>query len=138
MFDHCIYFNTAALARQLEKEWTEAFNPFNLTPPQAFMLRVILDRPGLAQCEIADFLAISRPTATRAIDGLAAKKMIERRGSDIDGREQDIYPTAAAVAIHASLNEASGKVGKRLKKILGEDVFTDTVKKVRDARAALK
>ncbi|MDE2259087.1 MAG: MarR family transcriptional regulator [Betaproteobacteria bacterium] len=138
MFDHCIYFNTMALARQLEKEWASAFDPFGLTPPQAFMLRVILERPGLAQCEIADFLAISRPTATRAIDGLAAKKMIERRGSDIDGREQDIYPTATAVDIHASLNEASGKVGKRLKRILGEDVFTDTVKKVRDARTALK
>ena len=138
MFDHCIYFNTTALARQLEKEWARAFDPFDLTPPQAFMLRVILGQPGLAQCEIAKFLAISRPTATRAIDGLAAKGMIERRGSEYDGREQAIYPTAAAVSIHASLNEASGKVGKRLKKVLGDDVFTDTVNKVREARAALK
>ena len=39
MFDHCLYFNTTALARLLEKEWTAAFAGFDLTPPQAFLLR---------------------------------------------------------------------------------------------------
>jgi len=138
MFDHCLYFNTAALARQLEKEWAKAFAPFELTPPQAFTLRTVLGRPGLMQCEVAELLAISRPTVTRALDGLAAKGLIERRGSERDGREHSTYPTAAAISIHASLNEASAKVGRRLKKLLGDDVFADTVIKVRSVRAALK
>ena len=49
MFDHCLYFNTTALARLLEKEWSAAFASFELTPPQAFMLRLVLDQPGLSQ-----------------------------------------------------------------------------------------
>ena len=69
MFDQCLYFNTTALARQLEREWTRAFAPFELTPPQAFMLRTILDQPGLLQRELAASMVISRPTATRTLDG---------------------------------------------------------------------
>ncbi|WP_283742932.1 MarR family transcriptional regulator [Sideroxydans sp. CL21] len=138
MFDHCLYFNTASLARQLESEWAQAFKPFDLTPPQAFLLRAVLDRPGLTQCEFADAMTISRPTATRALDGLKEKGLIERRSTERDGREQAIYPTAPAIAMHASLNEASVQVSKRLKKLLGPDVFADTVTKIRDVRSALK
>jgi DNA-binding MarR family transcriptional regulator len=137
MFDTCLYFNTTALARQLEHEWMAAFKPFGLTPPQAFMLRAVLDRPGLAQRELAASMAISRPTATRALDGLAAKGLIERRDSDRDARESFIYGTAAAVASHGRLNDASGRVTRRLKKLLGDNVFVDTVAKVRDARSVL-
>ena len=138
MFDHCLYFNTAALARQLENEWSKAFEPFGLTPPQAFMLRAILDQPGLKQYEIASAMTISRPTATRALDGLKAKKLIERRSTESDGREQAIYPTPSAIAMHALLNDASVQVGKKLKKLLGAEVFADTVSKIRGVRSALK
>jgi DNA-binding MarR family transcriptional regulator len=138
MFDHCIYFNTTALARQLEKEWTSAFKPFDLTPPQAFLLRAILDKPGLLQCEYADGMVVSRPTLTRALDGLKVKGLIERRNTERDGREQSIFPTNAALLIHTSLNEASARVGKRLKKQLGNEVFADTVNKIRDVSNALK
>jgi len=137
MFDHCLYFNTTALARQLEREWALAFKPFGLTPPQAFLLRAIVDKPGLAQRELAAALVISRPTATRALDGLEGKGLIERRASADDGREQFIHPTSGALAMHAAINEASARVTRRLKKRLGEEVFTETVGKVRGVRSAL-
>lgn len=137
MFDHCLYFNTTALARQLEREWVAAFAPFELTPPQAFMLRAVLDQPGLAHRDIADKLVIARPTATRALDGLAAKGLIERRASDADGREFLIYPTEKAAAIRQALNDASGAVTKRLKKLLSEAEFTETVSKIRNVRSVL-
>lgn len=138
MFDHCLYFNTTALARQLESEWTKAFKPFDLTPPQAFMLRAVLDQPGLKQYEIASTMVISKSTTTRALDGLKEKGLIERRSSELDGREQCIFPTASAIAMHASLNEASGQVTKRLKKLLGTNAFADTVTKISGVRSALK
>lgn len=138
MFDYCLYFNTTALARRLEKEWAQAFSPFGLTPPQAFMLRIILDHPSMLQSEVASGMAISRPTATRTLHGLAEKGLIERRNSTRDGREQTIHPTAAALAIHAALNEASGKVTRRLKRRLGEGAFTETVTQMRGIRAALE
>jgi DNA-binding MarR family transcriptional regulator len=138
MFDRCLYFNTTALARQLEKEWAKAFSPFGLTPPQAFMLRTILDRPGLLQRELAETMAISRPTASRALDGLSEKGLVERRSSERDGREQTVHGTSAAGVLHKALNEASGNVTRRLKRLLGEEVFHETVMQVRRIRSALE
>lgn len=138
MFEQCLYFNTSALARQLEREWSAAFEPFGLTPPQAFTLRAVLATPGMSQVELARGLAIAKPTATRVLDGLAAKGLIERHPSARDAREQCIHPTAEAVAMHAALNRASGSVTARLKKLLGEEGFTNTVAKVRDVRSALE
>lgn len=137
MFDHCLYFNTSALARQLEREWSAAFKTFDLTPPQAFMLRAILDRPGMLQRELADALVIARPTATRALDGLEQKKLIDRRNSERDGRESAIHPTPAAVAIKVALNDASAAVTARLKKRLGVGEFADTVTRIKQVRISL-
>lgn len=127
MFDHCIYFNTAALARQLERIWAKAFRPFDLTPPQAFLLRAVLERPGMLQSELADALKVTRPTATRALDGLEARRLIERRATKRDGRECEIFPAPDALPLKVPLNEASGEVTKRLKAILGETAFASFV-----------
>ena len=138
MFDHCLYFNTTALARRLEREWTDAFAVFELSPPQAFMLRVVLAKPGLLQRELAEELSIARPTATRALDFLQSKGLVERRGRDGDAREVCIHPTTDALAIHAALNAASGAVTSKLKKLLGGVEFGDTVSKIRGVRSALE
>lgn len=138
MFDHCLYFNTTALARRLEREWTQAFAMFELSPPQAFMLRVILAKPGLLQRELADELSIARPTATRALDFLQTKGLIERRGRDGDGREVCIQPTKDAIAIQSALNRASGAVTSKLKSLLGDAEFGETVSKIRGVRSALE
>ena len=137
VFDHCLYFNTTALARLLEKQWAAAFAGFGLTPPQGFLLRLVLDRPGLSQRELADAMTIARPTATRVLDGLEQRKLITRRAGETDAREQRIHPTADAEAIRAGLNAASGNVTRRLKQLLGPDAFEQTVGKLRDIRAAI-
>ena len=131
-------FNTTALARRLEREWTEAFAIFELSPPQAFMLRVILAKPGLLQRELAVELSIARPTATRALDFLENKGFVERRRRDGDGREICIHPTKEGIAIHAALNEASGAVTSNLKKFLGVTEFAEAVSKIRGVRSALE
>jgi DNA-binding MarR family transcriptional regulator len=138
MFDHCLYFNTTALARLAERLWADAFRPFDLTPSQAFLLRLILERSGLLQRELAEALNISPPTATRLLHGLEAKRLIERRASPTDGRESRIYPTRAAKEMKASLNAASGEVTRRVKQIIGRDLFDDMVSKLRNIRANLE
>jgi MarR family transcriptional regulator, temperature-dependent positive regulator of motility len=138
MFDHCLYFNTSALARRLEREWSAAFEAFGLTPPQAFMLRAVIERQGLLQSELSDALSIARPTATRALDGLEAKGYVERRRSAVDGREVSISPTPKAIRLKAALNKASGAVTAKLKKELGGGEFTDAVAVIRGIRSALE
>jgi DNA-binding MarR family transcriptional regulator len=137
MFDQCLYFNTTSLSRLLEREWSAAFKPFELTPPQAFLLRTVLAQPGQLQRELADVMTIARPTATRLLDGLQEKGFIERRSSANDGREWEIHPTKQARAIEAGLNDASGAVTKRLKKQLGANVFAGVVGQLKEIRTSL-
>ena len=138
MFDHCLYFNATALARLVEREWTKAFKPLGLTPSQAFMLRVVLERPSLLQSELAAALTISRPTATRTLDGLQKLGLVERRTTASDGREYAIHPTAQAQKLKGSLHAASAAVTKRLKENLGERQFTDVVSEMRSVRSTLE
>lgn len=137
MFDNCLYFNTTALARALEREWAKAFEPFFLTPSQAFMLRVVLKKTSLLQSELAKEMAISRSTATRALDGLQKMGLVERRRTESDGREYAIHPTAQAQAMEESLNAASAVVTKRLKDELGQRQFEETVMQVKSIRTTL-
>ena len=138
MFEQCLYFNTTSLARQLEREWTSAFKPFGLTPSQAFMLRVVLDKATLLQSELALEMNISRPTATRALDGLERLGLIKRVASEKDGREQEIHPTKKAVDMKDAIIAASGAVTKRLKKVFGSNHFEDVVGQLRGISSALK
>lgn len=137
MFDHCLYFNTTALARTVEREWTAAYAPLSLTPPQGFVLRVVIKRPGVLNRELAEVLGIARPTATRLVDGLIAKGLVERQPSAEDGREWNLFPTDAARAMEAALQAASAKVARRLREHVGTNVFDDTVQALRDVRSAL-
>ena len=138
MFEQCLYFNTASLAPQLEREWTSAFKPFGLTPSQAFMLRVVLNKASLLQSELASEMNISRPTATRALDGLERLSLIKRVASEKDGREQEIHPTKKAIEMKEAINAASVAVAKRLKKSLGTSHFEDAVDQIRGISSALK
>ncbi len=138
MFDHCIYFNTTSLARVVEREWTKAFKPFGVTPSQGFLLRLVLARPGLSQFELAGELTISRPTATRLIDGLERLGLVERRAAERDGRHWSVFPTRKALDLEEAINAASGAVTRRIQQQVGRDNFAETVGKVRAVCSALK
>ena len=131
MFDQCLYFNTTALARKLEREWTLAFKPFGLTPSQAFMLRVVLQQAPLLHSALANELRLTRSTVSRAVDGLEKLGLIKRRATAGDGREWAIYPTPSATALSEQLTAASAEVTKRLKKKFGPTIFSDTVSQLR-------
>jgi DNA-binding MarR family transcriptional regulator len=137
MFEHCIYFNTTSLARKLEREWTEAFRPFGLTPPQAFLLRMILSRPGSLQGDLAREMNISKATASRTLDGLVRLGFVRRAESSQDGRGVEVYPTEAATVICNDLNTASGSVTAKFKSLLGDADFEATVGKLRHIRELL-
>lgn len=137
MFEECLYFNATSLARKLERIWSAAFAPFGLTPAQAFMLRVILEKPGALQSIVAAQMNVTRSTATRTIDGLEKLGLVKRRSSSRDGREFEIHPTAEAIAMREGLNRASGHVTRTLKQKFGPDVFQRVVGEIRTTQKGL-
>ncbi|WP_176057569.1 MarR family winged helix-turn-helix transcriptional regulator [Paraburkholderia sp. BCC1876] len=137
MFDHCLYFNSSALARLTEREWTTAYAPFGLTPAQGFVLRVVLASPGSLSSEVASLLGIARPTATRLIDNLCDKELVERCQGEADAREWGVYPTQAGKALDRPITEASAQIARTLRSKIGRELFESTVSGMHDVRKAL-
>ncbi|MGI4855789.1 MAG: MarR family winged helix-turn-helix transcriptional regulator [Janthinobacterium lividum] len=138
MFDHCLYFNAAALARVVEREWTVAYAPFGLTPAQGFVLRVVLAFPGSLSSQIADTLGIARSTATRLIDALCEKGLTERRQAASDAREWCVHSTAAGRKLERPIAEASAAIAGTLRGRIGPELFESTVTGMHGVRTALR
>jgi MarR family transcriptional regulator, organic hydroperoxide resistance regulator len=137
MFDHCLYFNSSALARLAEREWAAVYARFDLTPTQGFVLRVVLAEPGCLSSQVAGILGIARSTATRLIDNLCEKLLVERRQNGSDGREWGIYPTRAGKALDRPINDASAGIAKTLRAKIGPELFESAVTSMHKVRKAL-
>jgi len=138
MFEHCLYFNTTSLARQLEREWTRAFKPFGLTPPQAFMLRVILEKQSITGTDLSLELNISKATCSRTADGLIERGFVKKIQADKDHRSYELHPTTKARGIRDGVNLASGEMTEKIKKIIGGEEFEAAVRSLRGISSSIR
>lgn len=138
MFENCLYFNTNALARTVSRIWTEAYRPYDLSPPHAFLLRVVLAKPGLLARELAQELSLSRSTVTRFLDSMESRDLLVRKTAGEDGREVRIYPTAAAKRLHKALDQTGQRLSQQMAKIFGQQDLSQVVSKLRKFQASLE
>lgn len=137
MFEECLYFNSNALARAVTRLWTEAYKPFDLSPPHAFLLRTVLAKPGLLPRELAQELNLSRSTVTRFLDALEKRDLLTRRATGSDGRELQVFPTAAAEAIHEALDATGAHLTQQMQTLFGADQIGDLVTDMRRIQKTL-
>jgi DNA-binding MarR family transcriptional regulator len=121
MFERCLYFNTTVLARKLNERWQRAFAPFGLAPSHAYLVRVVLEQPGLSQQEIADEMRLEKSTITRFVTVLEKKKLVRRTESKTSLREKAIFPTKKAAGIHAALRQQGDDLYAEMKKAVGSE-----------------
>lgn len=138
MFEECLYFNSNALARKVTQFWTEAYKPLGLSPPHAFMLRVVLANPGLMPSELAEELSLSRSTITRFLDSLEKRDFLVRKMKTQDGREIQIYPTKSSMKIHEKLDQTGRNLSKLMEKTIGEDDLSQTISNLRNLKTTLE
>jgi len=137
MFEKCIYFNTNALARQINKIWDDAFAPFGLSPSHAYVLRVVLNQPGISMKQIAEELELAPSTVTRFVDSLINKKWLKRVPDSNDKRGTRIQPTAQAKKIHKKLEKTGQDLYSQLNEIIGKKPFSNLVSDMRGTRHKL-
>lgn len=132
MFDRCLYFNINALTRLVNKQWNEAFETLGLSPAHGYLLRVVLAEPGISQKHLAAELRLEKSTVTRFIDVLEKKDLVLRnKTATADGRELNIYPTAAAEAMHVSLEGLGEKLYQSMVTKIGKEPLEQLVQELR-------
>lgn len=137
MFEKCIYFNTNTLVRSINKIWDEAFKPFGLSPSHAYVLRLVLDQPGIAMKQIAEALELAPSTVTRFVESLINKNLLMRELDDNDKRGARIYPTTDAKKIHKSLEKTGEELYLTMNQIIGKKAFSDLVSDIKKTRQKL-
>lgn len=131
MFEECLYFNSNALARTVTRIWSDAYKAFELSPPHAFLLRVVLAKPGLMPRELAGELSLSRSTVTRFLDSLEDRGFLIRKMTSKDGREIQVFPTKQAEAIHKELNQTGKKLSRLMGQLIDQEELSLTVSNLR-------
>jgi long-chain acyl-CoA synthetase len=99
----------ARLARQVEVGLSQV----DLSLPQ-YRILMFLDEGTTVPSQLADRLAVSRPTITSVVDGLVARGLVERRHQDADRRQVRHALTPAGRRL---LDLADRNVDARLKEI---------------------
>lgn len=134
MFEECLYFNSNALARTVTRIWTDKYRQFDLSPPHAFLLRVVLAKSGMLPRELAEELNLTRSTITRFLDSLETRGFLIRKATENDGREVQVYPTAKAKKIQTELNEAGQELTQLMGKIVGKNELSEIVSNIREIK----
>ena len=78
---------------------------FELTPQQAWALKLLAVEPPLAMSELADGLGCDASNVTSIVDRLEARGFVERRASSQDRRVKALVLTPEGVRAHAGLSE---------------------------------
>ena len=104
---------------QVSARWVvEALKPFNLTPPQFNVLRILRGaRPeALKSSAIADRMVTHDPDLTRLLDRMAAAGLVEKTRDPVDRRAVSVRITGAGLRL---IGEASEAVSARMAETLG-------------------
>ncbi len=137
MFERCLYFNTNALARKLNARWDRAFEQVGLSPSHGYLLRLLLESPGLSQQEVADSLQLEKSTVTRFVQSLERSGWILRKSSASDLRQKGLFPTPKARNLDRELEALGDRLYHELCRELGKGKVRELVEFQRNIASKL-
>ena len=138
MFERCLYFNLNTLTREVNRLWDDAFSKIGLSPSHAYLMRVVLNEPGITQKNLADELKLSPSTVTRFIDVLTARGFLERRHTNDDARESAIFPGKESKKLKKELENISRELSRQVRTLINEADAEELITRLREAKAALQ
>ncbi|MDZ7692445.1 MAG: MarR family transcriptional regulator [Balneolaceae bacterium] len=122
-FSSCLYFASNTLARKLTKMGEQAFSGLGMSPSYAFLLLVVINRPGVQPSEISNELELAPSTVTRHIEKLEREGLIERHSQ---GRATNVQPTEKGKALRDQLESAWNELQQGYSELLG-DRYTEVL-----------
>lgn len=133
MFDRCLYFNTNHLSRVVTKLSNDAYKHLDLSASHAYLLRLVLQQPGLLQKEIGELLYLEKSTITRFINKMVNQGYLLRKPLIIEETKyQYIYATNKLEIIASELENIGTEFYERMVKIISVDELSRLVNNIKD------
>ncbi len=132
MFERCIYFNSHVLVRKLNVRWEKAFKAHALPPSHGYLIRLVLDQPGLTQQEIANNLVLDKSTVARFVGKLESDGWLVRNPSETDLRGKVVIPSSKALNLERELTVLGDELYATMCDTVGEDRLKTFVATLRE------
>lgn len=117
-FNNCLFFTANKLSRAITKMAEESFRKSGLSPTHAFLMMLVIDKPGISQSELAEAMHLKPSTITRFVDKLVERGLIERK---TEGKRSLNFPTENGEAILADIKEGWKVLFRSYSDVLGEE-----------------
>ncbi|HIP79620.1 MAG TPA: MarR family transcriptional regulator [Kiloniellaceae bacterium] len=119
--EDCIGFLVGKAAQQVAKRSRERLAPFDVTPTQYAVLKVLWDEDGQSGAELGARLRMDSATITGVVDRLEAAGRLERRDDGSDRRIQRLFLTAQGQSLREPLDQAMAQLNSEARSLLGAD-----------------
>ena len=116
-FHNCLYFTVSRLSRVVTRHAEEAFKKTGLSPTYAYLMMLVIEKPGISQKDLCEKLYITQSTITRFIDKLVSKELVRRA---VEGKNSLIYPTDKGKDIQSEIKSSWHEFYLNYTRILGE------------------
>lgn len=138
MFERCLYFNTVALARDVDRIWKEAYSELSLIPSHAYLLRLVLAKPGLSPTEIGREMNLEKSTVTRFVDRMVNAGYLSRSvGAGGQGPGQQIFATDQAREISGRLEAIGEALYEKMTALVGQEDLSQYASLARKVRSKI-
>ena len=134
-FECCLYFTANSLARIVNKMADEEFKKLGLCTSHAFLLMMVMEKPGIKQKDLSQALHLNQSTVSRFVDLLVTKGYLKKV---VEGKQSCAYPTEAAKAAKPAIEKAWENLYIAYSNILGEEEGKELTKNTYNAYKKLK
>lgn len=94
-FSDGLAFRLGRLARVLRRSWAQDLAPLNLSPPQAAVLRGVVEVPGCSLRALARTLGADPMNVKRCVDELEVRGLLRSGADATDRRRRTLTATSA-------------------------------------------
>ena len=117
-YSDCIYFVSNSLARKVDKLASDAWKKVNLAPSHAYLLMIVIDKPGSQPGMLSEELHLTPSTVTRLIEKLEDKKLVTRL---TQGKTTNVFPTQKGKDLVPKLRACVQEFNTAYLEILGKE-----------------
>lgn len=136
-FDESLGYNVRELNRAIQRNLLARIQPHGATLGAWYFLRVLWERDGLTQRELAQRTGMQEPTAVIALRGMQAAGWIRREPDAQDRRKVSIHLTQAGMALREKLLPEAQAVLEEAMAGMTEAERATLIKLLRRARTSL-
>jgi len=117
-YSACLLFSANALARVITAIGDEEFGRLGLAYSHAYLLREVVDQPGVTPTQLSNTLFLTPSTITRLIEKLEQKQLVERRA---EGKNTKVFPTIKGEQLRDEVVAAWLRTWDRYSNAIGEE-----------------